>query len=73
MKNFVHWAFYEGDVAGLQIGSLDKEIQKVMVTLMPAGEYETVIRKKVWDLIIANMSNFRPVKDLCSPDIYGPG
>ena len=32
----------EGDVVGLQIGSLDKEIQKVMVTLDVREKYSSL-------------------------------
>ena len=52
----------EGDVVGLQIGSLEKEIQKVMVTL-------DVRENTVAEVIAKHAPIFRPVKDLVSsPD-----
>ena len=60
----------EGDVVGLQIGSLDMEIQRVMVTLdVRENTVAEAIEKNV-DLIIAKHAPiFRPVKDLVSsPD-----
>ena len=60
----------EGDVVGLQIGSLDKEIQKVMVTLDVRENTVVEAIEKGVDLIIAKHAPiFRPVKDLVSsPD-----
>ena len=60
----------EGDVVGLQIGSLDKEIQKVMVTLDVRENTVAEAIEKGVDLIIAKHAPiFRPVKDLVSsPD-----
>ena len=60
----------EGDVVGLQIGSLDKEIQKVMVTLDASENTVAEAIEKGVDLIIAKHAPiFRPVKDLVSsPD-----
>lgn len=60
----------EGDVVGLQIGSLDKEIQKVMVTLDVRENTVAEVIEKGVDLIIAKHAPiFRPVKDLVSsPD-----
>ena len=43
----------EGDVVGLQIGSLDKEIQKVMVTLDVRENTVAEVIEKGVDLIIA--------------------
>ena len=43
----------EGDVVGLQIGSLDKEIQKVMVTLDVRENTVAEAIEKGVDLIIA--------------------
>ena len=57
----------EGDVVGLQIGSLDKEIQKVMVTLDVRENTVAEVIEKAVDLIIAKHAPiFRPVKDLVS-------
>ena len=60
----------EGDVVGLQIGSLDKEIQKVLVTLDVRENTVVEAIEKGVDLIIAKHAPiFRPVKDLVSsPD-----
>ena len=60
----------EGDVVGLQIGSLDKEIQKVMVTLDVRENTVAEAIEKGVDLIVAKHAPiFRPVKDLVSsPD-----
>ena len=60
----------KGDVVGLQIGSLDKEIQKVMVTLDVRENTVAESIEKGVDLIIAKHAPiFRPVKDLVSsPD-----
>ena len=49
----------EGDVVGLQIGSLDKEIQKVMVTLdVRENTVAGKLLKKVWTLSLLNMLQF---------------
>ena len=48
----------EGDVVGLQIGSLDKEIQKVMVTLDVRENTVAEAIEKGVDLIIANTLQF---------------
>lgn len=55
----------EGDVRGLQIGSLDKEIQKVMVAL-DVREQTVVeaIEQGVDLLIVKHAPIFRPIKDL---------
>ena len=60
----------EGDVVGLQIGSLDKEIQKVMVTLdVRENTVAEAIEKGVGLIIAKHAPIFRPVKDLVSsPD-----
>ena len=60
----------EGDVVGLQIGSLDKEIQKVLVTLDVRENTVAEAIEKGVDLIIAKHAPiFRPIKDLVSsPD-----
>ena len=55
----------EGDVVGLQIGSLDKEIQKVMVTLdVRENTVAEAIEKGVGLIIAKHAPIFRPVKDL---------
>lgn len=60
----------EGDVVGLQVGSLDKEIQKVMITLDVRENTVAEAIEKGVDLIITKHAPiFRPVKDLVSsPD-----
>lgn len=60
----------EGDVVGLQVGSLDKEIQTVMVTLDVRENTVAEAIDKGVDLIITKHAPiFRPVKDLVSsPD-----
>ena len=54
----------EGDVVGLQIGSLDKEIQKVMVTLDVRENTVVEANEKGVDLIMAKPAPiFRQVKE----------
>ena len=48
----------EGDVVGLQIGSLDKEIQKVMVTLDVRENTVAEAIEKVWTSSLLNMLQF---------------
>ena len=48
----------EGDVVGLQIGSLDKEIQKVMVTLDVRENTVAEAIEKGVDLIMLNTLQF---------------
>ena len=48
----------EGDVVGLQIGSLDKEIQKVMVTLDVRENTVAEAIEKVWTSLLLNMLQF---------------
>ena len=48
----------EGDVVGLQIGSLDKEIQKVMVTLDVRENTVVEAIEKVWTSSLLNMLQF---------------
>ena len=48
----------EGDVVGLQIGSLDKEIQKVMVTLDVRENTVAEVIEKGVDLIMLSMHLF---------------
>lgn len=56
----------EGDVVGLQIGSLDKEIQKVMVTLDVRENTVAEAIEKGVDLIIAKHAPiFRPLRIWC--------
>ena len=55
----------EGDSRGLQIGTLDKEIQKVMVALDIREETVAEAIEKGVDLIIVKHAPiFRPIKDL---------
>ena len=48
----------EGDVVGLQIGSLDKEIQKVMVTLDVRENTVAEAIEKVWTSSLLSMHLF---------------
>ncbi len=60
----------EGDSRGLQIGTLDKDIQKVMVALDIREETVAEAIEKSVDLIIVKHAPiFRPIKDLvaCRP------
>ena len=55
----------EDDSRGLQIGTLDKEIKKVMVALDIREETVTEAIEKGVDLIIVKHAPiFRPIKDL---------
>jgi len=57
----------EGDSRGLQIGTLDKDIQRVMVALDIREETVAEAIEKGVDLIIAKHAPiFRPIKDLVS-------
>ncbi|KAF1303824.1 Nif3-like dinuclear metal center hexameric protein [Candidatus Enterococcus willemsii] len=64
------WLAEEGDPVGLHIGTLDKDIQRVMMTLDVRPEVvEEAIEKKV-DLIIAKHPPiFRPIKRLTEDDL----
>ncbi len=48
----------EGDVVGLQIGSLDMEIQRVMVTLDVRENTVAKPLKKMWTSLLLNMLQF---------------
>ena len=48
----------EGDVVGLQIDSLDKEIQRVMVTLDVRENTVAEAIEKVWTSLLLNMLQF---------------
>ena len=55
----------EGDNRGLQIGTLDKEIQKVMVALdIREDTVAEAIEKGVDLIIVKHAPIFRPIKDL---------
>ena len=55
----------EGDSRGLQIGTLDKDIQRVMVALDIREETVAEAIEKGVDLIIVKHAPiFRPIKDL---------
>lgn len=55
----------EGDSRGLQIGTLDKEIQKVMVALdIREDTVAEAIEKGVDLIIVKHAPIFRPIKDL---------
>ncbi|MDQ0231615.1 Nif3-like dinuclear metal center hexameric protein [Metabacillus malikii] len=62
----------EGDKIGLQIGSLNKPIKKIMITLDVIEEViDEAITKEV-DLIIAHHPPiFRPIKNLTTDTAYG--
>ena len=48
----------EGDVVGLQIGSLDMEIQRVMVTLDVRENTVAEAIEKMWTSLLLNMLQF---------------
>ena len=55
----------EGDVTGLQIGTLNKEIQRVMVTLdIREATVAEAIDKQIDLIIVKHAPIFRPIKDL---------
>lgn len=55
----------EGDVVGLQIGTLNKDIKRVMVALdVREQTVQEVIEKKVDLLLVKHAPIFRPIKDL---------
>ncbi|HFX4761096.1 Nif3-like dinuclear metal center hexameric protein, partial [Streptococcus agalactiae] len=55
----------EGDISGLQIGSLDKEIKTVMVALdVRETTVAEAIERQVDLLIVKHAPIFRPLKDL---------
>lgn len=57
------WLAEEGDPVGLHIGTLDKPIQRVMMTLDVRPEVvEEAIKKKIDLLIAKHPPIFRPVK-----------
>ncbi|MCZ1224180.1 Nif3-like dinuclear metal center hexameric protein, partial [Enterococcus faecium] len=59
------WLAEEGDPVGLHIGTLDKPIQRVMMTLDVRPEVvEEAIKKKIDLLIAKHPPIFRPVKRL---------
>lgn len=60
----------EGDISGLQIGSLDKEIKKVMVTLDIRPEVVAEAIEKKIDLILTKHAPlFRPIKKITTQDV----
>ncbi|MGT2800031.1 Nif3-like dinuclear metal center hexameric protein [Streptococcus marmotae] len=60
----------EGDVSGLQIGTLQKEIKKVMVALdIRETTVAEAIDKKVDLIIVKHAPIFRPLKDLVADDL----
>ncbi|EHJ52418.1 Nif3-like dinuclear metal center hexameric protein [Streptococcus macacae] len=55
----------EGDISGLQIGTLDKEIDKVMIALdVREATVKEAIEKKVDLLIVKHAPIFRPLQNL---------
>ena len=67
MKPLSSRIFHGGDSRGLQIGTLDKDIQRVMVALDIREETVAEAIEKVRDLIIVKHAPiFRPIKDLVS-------
>lgn len=60
----------EGDVSGLQIGTLNKEIQRVMVALdIRETTVAEAIDKKVDLIIVKHAPIFRPLKDLVADNL----
>ncbi len=60
----------EGDVCGLQIGTLDKEIKRVMVALdIRETTVAEAIDKKVDLIIVKHAPIFRPLKHLVADDL----
>ncbi|MTB64924.1 Nif3-like dinuclear metal center hexameric protein [Streptococcus sp. zg-86] len=60
----------EGDVSGLQIGTLNKDIQTVMVALdIRETTVAEAIDKKVDLIIVKHAPIFRPLKDLVADDL----
>ncbi|MET3643756.1 Nif3-like dinuclear metal center hexameric protein [Streptococcus gallinaceus] len=60
----------EGDVSGLQIGTLDKEINRVMVALdIRETTVAEAIDKKVDLIIVKHAPIFRPLKQLVADDL----
>ncbi|MDT2756931.1 Nif3-like dinuclear metal center hexameric protein [Enterococcus asini] len=63
------WMAEEGDPVGLHIGTLDKPIQKIMMTLDVRPEVVEEAKAKNIDLLIAKHPPiFRPIKRLTSDD-----
>lgn len=63
------WMAEEGDPVGLHIGTLDKPIQKIMMTLDVRPEVVAEAKAKNIDLIVAKHPPiFRPIKRLTSDD-----
>lgn len=62
----------EGDKIGLQVGTLNKKVQNIMITLDVLDEViDEAIEKKI-DLIIAHHPPiFRPIKNLTTDTTYG--
>ncbi|MGT2949766.1 Nif3-like dinuclear metal center hexameric protein [Streptococcus cuniculi] len=60
----------EGDVSGLQIGTLQKDIQTVMVALdIRETTVAEAIEKKVDLIIVKHAPIFRPIKDLVADNL----
>ncbi|MGT2910703.1 Nif3-like dinuclear metal center hexameric protein [Streptococcus cameli] len=60
----------EGDVSGLQIGTLNKEISRVMVALdIRETTVQEAIEKQVDLIIVKHAPIFRPLKNLVSDDL----
>lgn len=59
------WLSEKGDVSGLQIGSLNKKIQRVMVSLdVRPNVVAEAIEKKVDLLLVKHAPIFRPIQDI---------
>ena len=55
----------EGDISGLQIGTLDKEVNRVMIALdVRETTVAEAIEKNVDLIIVKHAPIFRPLKDL---------
>ncbi|MFA9414202.1 Nif3-like dinuclear metal center hexameric protein [Streptococcus sp. E29BA] len=60
----------EGDVSGLQIGTLDKDIQRVMVALdIREATVLEAIEKKIDLIIVKHAPIFKPLKHLVADDL----
>lgn len=77
-KEFIHrfeeycplWLAEEGDPVGLHIGTLDREIQRVMMTLDVRPEVvDEAIEKKIDLIIVKHPPIFRPIQRLTEDDL----
>ncbi|MHC5879386.1 Nif3-like dinuclear metal center hexameric protein, partial [Streptococcus pyogenes] len=60
----------EGDVSGLQIGTLNKEVKRIMVALdIRETTVAEAIDKKVDFIIVKHAPIFKPLKNLVADDL----